>query len=446
MSDLLNEFAKPSFQDWKEKLISDLKGKSEEVLITTDPIEGIEFSSYQHAETTDNLVEQISNQTYIRNTWKAQNSYLNCVTIMVDSTVKANKDALEALNMGANALCFELNADFELDVKLFDSIELQYIHTTFKSNSVHVILNLFEHFGAQQYINYQFDAIEASEIQPAIEKLLPIIKSGTPILSCNGFGLNSIGGNVTQELAYQLSIGNFYIESLLENGLSIDEAVAAIRFDSGIGANYFYEVAKFKALRILWKQIVNAYQPKHNCSNNTQIFATTGFINKSVKDPYTNLLRQTTEAMSALSAGVNGISILPYDLYSTKGASTLSKRMAINIPTILAEESYLDKVVDPYGGSYSVIKLVDLFAEKAWKLFQDLEQLEDLNEKTTHLTNEIYVTNKLRIDQINTGQKILIGINKFPTIDTVDNSWNYTQNYLGHKGLILEQSFEKIEA
>ena len=159
----------------------------------------------------------------------------------------------------------------------------------------------------------------------------------------------------------------------MDRGLTIDEAAACLHFNVGVGSNYFYEIAKIRAIRILWSKIIETYGVSHACSYNTRITGIVGFTNKSLKDPYTNLLRQTTEAMSLAFAGVHAICVLPYDQASEKGATSLSTRMAVNIPLILQEESYLDKVIDPLSGSYTIEYLTNEIAEKAWNSFQEIE-------------------------------------------------------------------------
>ena len=137
----------------------------------------------------------------------------------------------------------------------------------------------------------------------------------------------------------------------MKQGLSIDQAAACVHFYFGISNNYFVESTKFKVFKALWTQIVSAYKPKNYCSNNVMITAVTGFVNKSLKDPYTNLLRQTTEAMSAINGGIDHLIILPYDLNSTNGSTDLSERMALNL-SLIKRRKLLDSVISPTNGAY----------------------------------------------------------------------------------------------
>jgi methylmalonyl-CoA mutase len=157
-----------------------------------------------------------------------------------------------------------------------------------------------------------------------------------------------------------------------------------------------------------------------------------------LKDPYTNLLRQTTEAMSAITGGTDAIVVKPYDLYSTSGPSELSERMALNISNILKEESYFDAVIDPLGGSYSIESSTTEIARKAWSKFQDLEQLEG-GVKSKTFISEISEKSALRIKGIQDKSIVLIGINTFENPEEIKNEWTPMHTYLGLPSLVLEQ-------
>ena len=221
-------------------------------------------------------------------------------------------------------------------------------------------------------------------------------------------------------------------------GYTVDQASACISFNLGVGANYFFETSKFRALKQLWAKVINAYEPEHNCSHNCDITAVVGHLNKSLKDPYTNLLRQTTEAMSAINGGAVALVIKPYDVYSKNGSTELSERMALNISSILKEESYFDSVLDPLGGSYSIESSTDAIARKAWSKFQELEQKE-AGVKSESFITEISKKAAMRIKAVQDKTTLLIGINQFENPEVVDNDWTETQSYLGLPSLILEQ-------
>ncbi|MDE6085710.1 MAG: methylmalonyl-CoA mutase small subunit, partial [Muribaculaceae bacterium] len=163
------------------------------------------------------------------------------------------------------------------------------------------------------------------------------------------------------------------LTSLTDAGLKVDEVAKRIKFNMGISSNYFMELAKFRAGRMLWAQIVKQYQPECDCACKMHVHATTSRFNQTIYDAHVNLLRSQTESMSAALAGVDSITTLPFDLpYKTPDA--FSERIARNQQFLLKEESHLDKVVDPAGGSYYIETLTVSIANEAWKLFLEVEE------------------------------------------------------------------------
>ena len=182
--------------------------------------------------------------------------------------------------------------------------------------------------------------------------------------------------------------------------------------------------------------MARSYSPEHRCNETAQITSKTGFLNKSLQDPYTNLLRQTTEVMSAVLGGANHIINQAYDKNSTVGASDLAERMATNISLILKEESYLEKVLDAVGGSYAIESLTENLADKAWSLFQEIENSGNLNT----LLEQIKTTASKRVELHREKKKTLIGITKFPNPDASNLKWKTSElAYFGLNSLIIEK-------
>jgi methylmalonyl-CoA mutase len=245
-----------------------------------------------------------------------------------------------------------------------------------------------------------------------------------------------------------LNAGHEYLVELMSNGFSIDEASACIGFHIGIGRNYLYEIAKIRAMRSLWSKIIHAYTPAHTCSHNCAMTAVIGCMNKSLLDPHTNLLRQTTEVLSAMCGGVEQIVVIPHDLYSDQGMSSISQRMAINIPLVLREESYLDKVIDPLGGSYSLEQLTTKIGEKAWTLFQSLEKSGGLFNDTarSNFKQEIIAKRDQREKAFVDGSITLIGINTFPNPEKIESKWRELPAYFGIDALNYERISKTVSA
>lgn len=428
MDNLFNEFDKPTKDEWKAVLIKELRDESEELLLRRDEIEEIEYKVYQ----TDS---DISQHDKALSTSSRENTWINIAKIVVVDAKIANTKALELLNYGVDGLEFELKSE-EINLSvLLKGIHFEFITTWFTPLSYDQYEQLISFLSPYEESSFFFnlDFIGNPNLNG---RNLP--EQSYSLLS-DGYSLQQCGANTWQEVGYLLGCGNEYLSQLTNQGFEIDNIVDRLHFRLGIGSNYFYEIAKIRAFKSLWALIIEQYQPQHECSKIPTITATCGFINKSLLDPYTNLLRQTTEVMSALSGGVDAILVSPYDTLSIE-PTELAERMALNIPLILKEESYFDKVIDPLAGSYTINELTDKIARKAWEYFQLIESLGGISsEKAINLLRKD-VSNKAdqRVAQIIEKSKKLIGVNIFPNPQKVENIWNQPMNYLGMNQLILE--------
>ncbi len=447
MSDFFTEFPKISKRDWEEKLLSDLKGKSPSLLKSTDEIEELSMDTFQHAE--DALHQDIKPGAapFLRGMNKSNNDWDNGALIVVQDEREANKKTLHLLNAGANLLIFESHKESTNWTELIKGIQFEYIKAQFVVNSIQQF-NEINELNLGGTVTFNIDFLESNWERGDFLTIAENFSTNQrAFCNVNGFKVQQAGATTWQEIAFCLNMGHECLLGLMHMGFNIDEAAACVHFEIGIGSNYFNEIAKIRSLKMLWSKVVGAYAPEHNCSYNCQITAVIGHLNKSLKDPYTNLLRQTTEAMSAISAGIKGIVILPYDLHSKNGVSELAERMALNISSILKEESYLDKVIDPMGGSYSLEKLTEEIGKKAWQLFQKLESKGGMfqSEAIDSFKHDVAGKRAQRIELVNEQKQVLIGINKFPNIDEVENSWKLPEAYLGMPPLVLELAHKTAE-
>lgn len=430
MNNLFQEFAPVNLEDWKEKIVKDLKGKELSVLDFHDPIEEIDFRAFYHKEerTPSGLTPGAFPST--RGSKTNGNDWQNGALVLIDSEKEANKKALNLLMKGADMLCFVSHKEQINWKQVLNEIQLEYIQTQFVIDSSEQAQQILTIAGtAKERVKFCFDPM-TTEITSELLGLMQ--ESQTAMYVINGYGVQRCGANTWQEVAFCLSTGHEVLLKLMEAGFSIDEAAAQVHFHIGIGANYFNEIGKLRALRQLWSKIVDAYSPEHNCSYNCQLTAIIGHTNKSLRDPYTNLLRQTTEAMSAASTA-DAILILPYDLYSASGASELSERMALNISALLKEESYLHHVADATGGSYSVEQLTESIGSKAWSLFQELDKKGGTlqSDAQNQLQTVIEKTKAVRTEHYQSGSATLIGVNKYPDPKEKATAWIDVPGYMG---------------
>lgn len=438
MNNFFSEFPKSSIEEWEDKLRKELKDNDlSEAFSKSDDIEGLSFKSYVH-DSEVSVSDEVPGVFPFKRSQKSENNnWLNSVLIEVENELEANKNALEVLMTGADALIFNLTKEnINLD-QLLNEIGLEYIQVHFIVHSLDqfkVLNQRFEQTTLDVFYRVDFHKVDLKEF------IQHISSHQKPFCFVNAFSVQQSGASIKQELAYALSLGNEFLAKLLESGLSIEKASELIHFDFGVGSNYFNEIAKFRAFRAMWSFVLKNYN--YSNQNAIKLSASLGFVNKSLKDPYTNLLRQTTEAMSAIVGGVDSLTILPYDKLSVKGTSDFTLRMAQNIPLILKEESYFDKVIDPVGGSYSIEKLTDEVIQISWDLFQELEGLNGVfnSECQLYLKNEIQKLVELKLAAYASNEKTLIGVNKFKALTEEENESKIQGSVLGLPQFIIENN------
>ena len=237
-------------------------------------------------------------------------------------------------------------------------------------------------------------------------------------VSANVF--SDCGSTIVEELGFGLSVAHEYLVRLMEAGLTVDQAAKKIRFTFAVTSNYFVEMAKFRAARMLWANIVKKYEPACDCSCKMFVHARTSAWNQTVYDPYVNMLRGTTEAMSAAIAGVHSLEVLPFD-YAYTTPTEFSERIARNQSLLLKHESHFDQVIDPAGGSYYIETLTKSVADEAWKLFLELEEKGGYVEafKNGYVVERVKASAAAKDKAIATRRQILLGANQYPNFNEV---------------------------
>jgi len=198
------------------------------------------------------------------------------------------------------------------------------------------------------------------------------IDSIVSVLSASAIPVAHSGGSLIQELACALAMGTEYLNRITEYGYSAEEIVSKIVFRFAVGSNYFHEIAKFRAFRFLWNRILEAYEVPESLRS-CHILAETTEWNLTIYDPYVNMLRVTTEAMSAILGGVNALLVHPFNRVYSAG-DPFSRRIARNVHHLLRYEAYINKVIDPGNGSYYLETITKEICEKSWNLFQEIEK------------------------------------------------------------------------
>jgi methylmalonyl-CoA mutase len=191
-------------------------------------------------------------------------------------------------------------------------------------------------------------------------------------ITVQGHPYHNGGASTTQELAFALATAVDYLRAMQARGLSIDDAAPRFRFALSIGANFFMEIARLRAARLLWAKIVQAFGGNAE-SQKMNLHARTSAWNQTVYDPHVNLLRATTEAFSSAVGGCDSLHISPFDEL-LRVPDEFSRRVARNTHIVLREESHITRTVDPAGGSWYVENLTDSVGRKTWAIFQEIEK------------------------------------------------------------------------
>jgi len=455
---LFSEFPPVSTEQWMNQIMKDIKGADFEKKLVWKTNEGFDVRPFYRKEdikdlkTTESLPGEFP---YVRGT-KKDNDWLVRQDIEVDSIAEANAKALSLLNKGVTSLGFEIareDVSKENIALLLSGINPEAVELNFTTCSMHsarLMRILVDYFKEKNYdltiirgsVNLDFiGRIFRKGVvrEEWIEQTVEAVKAAAELrlfkaTVVNAYLFNNAGSFITQELGYALAWGNELLSRLIEAGIDPAFAAKKIKFNLGIGSNYFLEIAKFRAARWLWAEIVKAYQPtcNHDCSNQgpnnecrcagkMNIFAQTSSFNQTVFDPYVNLLRTQTEAMSAGIAGVDSLLVTPFD-ESFKTPDEFSERVARSQQLLLKEESHFDKIVDASGGSYYIESLTLSIAQEAWKIFLAAEERGFYESvKAGEVQAAVNASAEKRFKAVAQRREILLGTNQYPNF--TEKSW-----------------------
>lgn len=436
---LFDQFPGVSYDEWRAKVEADLKGADFNKKLVWRTNEGFNVQPIYRAEdiadlkTTDSLPGEYP---YVRGT-RTDNNWLTRQEIIADNAAEANKIAREVIGKGVNSLGFKVEEANEQTVAtLLEGIDLNAIEVNFnccpcKANDLAAAL--VKYLKDNKAEKTFHGSIDFNPLRKAlrhgaalndgiVDKAKALVETVKDVPALRVLAVDSVlfcdgGAYIFQELGYALAWGAQWLTALTDAGLTVDEVASRIKFNMGVSSNYFMELAKFRAARMLWAQIVEAYKPADANSAKMHVHASTSKFNQTIYDAHVNLLRSQTEAMSAALAGVDSITSVPFDTpYKTPDA--FSERIARNQQFLLKEESHLDKVVDPAGGSYYVETLTVSIANEAWKLFiaTDEEGFFKLvsEGKIQAAVNE---SCEKRHTDVARRKEILLGTNQYPNIN-----------------------------
>ena len=440
---LFSDFSPVTTEKWMEKVTADLKGADFEKKLVWKTNEGFKVKPFYRLEDLEGLktINALPGEfPYLRGTKKNNNEWLVRQDIMVENPAEANAKALDILNKGIDSLSFHLKAadlnEAYLETLLkdicADCVELNF--STCQGHVAELATLLVAYFQKKGYdlnklqgsINFDYfnkmlakgkekgDMVATAKALMEAAAALPLYR----VLNVNALTLNNAGAYIFQELGYALAWGNEYLNQLTEAGVSAAEVAKRLKFNFGISSNYFLEIAKFRAARMLWANIVASYDEADKEAAKMKVHAETSTFNLTLFDAHVNLLRTQTEAMSAALAGVDSMTVVPFDK-AYQAPNEFSERMARNQQLLLKEESHFDKVIDPAAGSYYIENLTVAIAKQAWELFLAVEEEGGFYAavKTGKVQAAVNESNVARHAAVAKRKEVLLGTNQFPNFN-----------------------------
>lgn len=437
---LFAEFPSVSTAEWEGQIVKDLKGADYQKKLIWQTIEGIDVKPYFRNEDLAHLSHLGSapgEYPFVRGLDKTE--WRIRQNIYVKNVEQGNLEALEAIKNGASCINFIMapvppTPAMQKLLKGIDPLKsgISFSNSDCFRDLLDFFVEYIEEAGidpASIYGSFEIDPLAnlmangqiADSFSTVCLKLHGIILNISKQLpnyhgiSVRGYYYHNAGATAVQELAFTMAVTNEYFYQLTNQTLSIDKIAPHFQITLGVGSIYFVEIAKLRAARLLYSRIIEQYKPENQNSYKGFINCINSRWNKTVFDPYTNLLRATTEAMSAIIGGVDCLTIEPFDI-SYKEPDAFSNHLSRNIQNILKEESYLNKVQDVAAGSYYIENLTDQIAEQAWELFKEIEKRGGFFEAAQQgfIQDEIAKTNEKRKALIGSGKENMLGTNIYP--------------------------------
>lgn len=407
---LFEQFPSVTTQEWIDRITADLKGADFDEKLLWKTGEGFTIMPFYRREDLKDLNHldgflplvlrrDVTTAAPGKGTQNIPSSWLIRQNIKVSDYSTANEKALSIVKKGIDSLGFIIEDPESINEKnfsvLLDGINPEASEINFLSDGkareiISLLIKIYEKKGID--ISTLRGAVEADPlgrlmlngtlcipVEAGFDYLASLTKETAVLphyrnIHINGSNFTNAGSGSVKELGLSLSMAVEYLSQLTGRGIGADEAASKIRFSFGIGSNYFMEMAKLRAARILWSIVAEAYKAEDKNSFRMEIHSVTKVWNDTISDPYINMLRTQTEAMSAVLGGTDSLTVNPFDTGYTV-PDEFPERIARNQQLILKEEAWFDKVADPSAGSYYIENMTAMLAENSWKLFLGIENM-----------------------------------------------------------------------
>jgi methylmalonyl-CoA mutase len=436
---LYTDFPEITTAAWEEKIKADLKGADYNKKLVWRTDEGIKVKPYYREEDLASL-DYLENVGQLRETGSAPNSWIICQDIFPDSnTAEANQRIKTALKGGAQAIRIHLSncplSNIKILESLLDGIPLGETEIHFEGClNADALYDMLIELASTR-------GIKASHLRGSLgaDPLGKMMRMGIPVASMDNLGtlvrkasetspdfrvievngalIQNAGSTLAEELGFAMAMASEYMAILTSQNIDPTVVQNSLQLSLAAGSNYFMEIAKLRGARMLWAKIAEAYEVDP-ANRKIRIHSTSSEWNMTLYDPYVNMLRGTTEAMSSIIGGCDMLSVLPFD-YPYGKTTEFSQRIARNVQIILREEAYFDRVSDPAAGSYYIENLTDSMGEKAWVLFSEVESRGGFRKsfESGWVQDRILESRDKKIQSTSSGKGRLLGTNAFPNFN-----------------------------
>ncbi len=442
MPNLLAEFPPVNTAAWEHAIADDLKGTgAAEKLIWRSP-EGIEVQPFYRTEDLAGLKfldAAPCDFPYVRGTHPTGNWRIREQIDSVDPE-EANSAARCAVAAGAEEIAFAnvavTNAsDLGMLVANLGEIPVHFSHAT--PAMIRLVLermNLRQSGIARSAaLDWSADpAFSAEVISLARPEFVPFTIRAQDYLNS--------GATAVEEVAFALASGVDFLAEMQQRSVPVDRAAHSVAFSFAMGPEFFMQIAKLRAFRIVWAQAVTTFGCPPEAAR-ARIYALTSRWNRTVYDPRVNILRATTEAISAVLGGADSIYIVPFDECYNVG-DPMSRRLARNTHIILKQEAHLARVADAGGGSYYLESLTQSIAERAWKEFQEIEAAGGFRKATAHIEQTLEQRKAAQSKSVIARRRVLTGTNRFA--DAAEQAFERVGGALVHDSGRAALPFEQL--
>ena len=439
---LFNDFPPVETRQWEEHIQKDLKGADYEKKLVWKTSEGFSVRPYFRDEDLKNIpyLDTVpGQQPFLRGT-RTDNNWLIRQGFTVNGSLELiNQRVLNALNRGVESIGFRLDKEKDYTEKdladllkgvFLPAVEISFEGVTCKRPQIlKAFLDYIKSEGADPSLvraRFEFnplgqayaDGRNLSDEEPEVLKTLIESCKEYPhinVTCVRGYDFRNNGSGIVQEMAFSKAMGAEYLHLLKEKGMDLSLAARSIHFHTGIGSHYFLEIAKFRAIRVFWNRILEELGISNPEDRKIRLHATTNFWNQTAYDMYVNLLRGTTQAMSAAVAGVDSLEVIPFDRV-VKVGNDFSDRLARNIQIILKEEAHFDRVTDPAAGSYYVENLTQSILAESLKIYDQLLEKGGFSSEAGRewVAENIRAARERSLKSLASRKEILVGVNQYP--------------------------------